>query len=36
MYFIPPQPYSFPYPMYPYPQVGADEEDNDLALPWWE
>ena len=36
MYFIPPQPYSFPYVSVPNPQVGADEEDNDLALPWWE
>ncbi len=39
VYYIPVQPYPFSYPMYPYPptvQREAEEENGDLALPWWE
>jgi len=39
VYYIPVQLYPFSYPMYPYPptvQREAEEENGDLALPWWE
>jgi hypothetical protein len=43
VYYIPPQPvvpsYPFPYspdPAYPYPAALPEEDDETLALPWWE